>query len=360
MRDSAHPPVRSYGDFLRWVALGFAGVLLVAALTAAWLLRGVEAYADAHRDRILPGVTIAGVDVAGMTHDEALEAVHAELAGALDRELTVTWEGESWTTTPRELGSSSDAEGAVAQALEASGDVPWTTLAMMRYGERELPLAEDVALTHDPREVVAFVSAIAEGIDAEPRDAAIDASTGWVELVPHEVGYRTDVTTSAERLLAALERGEEEAPLEVTVLRPEVTTDAFSQVILVRQREHRVYLYEHGEIVGDWPVAVGTAGYATPTGVHHVTLKRHMPTWVNPAPNGWGAHMPARIGPGRHNPLGVRAINWSVGAIRFHGTENLRSIGTDASKGCVRFTNDDVVEFYDLVREGAAIVSIRA
>jgi L,D-transpeptidase ErfK/SrfK len=68
--------------------------------------------------------------------------------------------------------------------------------------------------------------------------------------------------------------------------------------------------------------------------------------------------MPAVIPPGPDNPLGLRAINWTAPAIRFHGTSALSSIGTAASHGCVRMTNEGVIEMYDLVEEGSPIVSI--
>ena len=116
-------------------------------------------------------------------------------------------------------------------------------------------------------------------------------------------------------------------------------------------------------MVRTWPVAVGTGGSPTPTGTFTVGAKRFEPTWVNPARDRWGADLPARIGPGPDNPLGLRALNWNrVGGgdtlIRFHGTPNEDSIGEAASNGCVRMFNDDVIELYDLVPSGAMIISI--
>jgi hypothetical protein len=88
-----------------------------------------------------------------------------------------------------------------------------------------------------------------------------------------------------------------------------------------------------------------------------IVEKRYMPTWVNPAPDGWGAGMPASIGPGLSNPLGLRALNWSADGIRFHGTTATYSLGYNASHGCVRMANEDVIELYDLVDVGTPIVS---
>ncbi len=67
--------------------------------------------------------------------------------------------------------------------------------------------------------------------------------------------------------------------------------------------------------------------------------------------------MPESIPPGPGNPLGLRAINWSAPAIRFHGTSATYSLGFNAPHGCVRMANSDVIELYDLIEVGTPIVS---
>lgn len=149
-------------------------------------------------------------------------------------------------------------------------------------------------------------------------------------------------------------------PDAVAAAMTELATMAdLDQVVYLDQSEHTVSLYTQGELAGEWVVATGTSGFPTPTGEYFVELKRENPTWGNPSPNGWGANLPAFIGPGPNNPLGVSAINWGgVDNIRFHGTNQEWSLGTDASHGCVRMANDDVVQLFDLVQVGARIISV--
>jgi lipoprotein-anchoring transpeptidase ErfK/SrfK len=120
-------------------------------------------------------------------------------------------------------------------------------------------------------------------------------------------------------------------------------------------------LQNRNEFVGLFPATGDACEPALGTGSTE-SVKRFEPTWYNPAPNGWGSDMPAVIGPGPDNPLGLRALNWNRGGadtlIRFHGTPNESSIGEAASRGCVRMFNSDVIELYDLVPSGTAIVSI--
>ena len=64
-----------------------AGVLVLAAGSAAF---AAYRYEQSRADRILPGVTVAGVDVGGMTRGDALRAVRAGAASHLDGPITVT------------------------------------------------------------------------------------------------------------------------------------------------------------------------------------------------------------------------------------------------------------------------------
>lgn len=353
-------PAPSPRRLLRWTVRGLVLLLLGLLSTAGVLGYGTWAFAEQHEGRILPGAVIAGVDVGGLTHDQAVRAVDAALADHLAERVAIIHGEERWEISRAALGASTDAEEHVAAALALSSGSEWAELLRMRWNGHLLDFSAEVAISEVSEAARDFVQEVAASVHTDARDAAIEWETGWVNFHHGVTGVHVDVDGTVGDLLAAFSEGGGEVDLRTVAVEPEVTTEDFRQVLLLRQSEHRLYLYQHGEITHSWPVAVGAraSGYPTPRGVFHVTLKRHMPTWVNPAPNGWGRGMPAQIGPGPTNPLGVRALNWNASAIRFHGTANVNSIGQNASKGCVRLTNADVVELYDLVEIGATIISI--
>lgn len=357
--DEPDPPSPSRGRRTwLWATVAVMGL---AGLTAGGVVGyGTATYASDFDGRILPSSVVAGVELGGLTAEEALAAVEDEIAPELDRTVTVRWGMREWSTTPAELGSVSDAEDAVAAAVESSANPSWLQYVRMRWFGEELAFAHDVTVTHSADDAREFVDEIAEEINVDPVDATLDFTTGWVQFSRSRDGRVVDTHGGGDALYEALADGSDAVALATHPLPAEVTRASFDQVLLVRQLEHKLYLYQDGEITHSWNVAVGTGDHPTPVGQYTVTARRNMPTWVNPSPTGWGSDMPARIPPGVNNPLGVRAINWDAPAIRFHGTANVDSIGTDASKGCVRLTNDDVVQLYDLIREGASIVSVRA
>lgn len=357
---SPEPPTEraGRGRVLLWTTVVVVGAAAVGAGIVVGY--GTATYGDSYDGRILPTSVVAGVELDGLTEQEALAAVEAAIEPEMERTIRIRGDGRTWSVTPAELGSTSDAEEAVGEAVATSADPGWLDYARMRWLGQELSFDRDVTVTHSVEGARAYVDDLAEELNLAPVDASLDYSTGWVTIVEGTDGRVVDTEATADALFEAVTAGEDSIDLVVHATAPAVPTSAYDQVLLLRQLEHKLYLYEDGEITHTWNVAVGTGDHPTPLGQYEVTLKRYMPTWINPSPNGWGANMPARIGPGVNNPLGVRALNWNAPAIRFHGTANVSSIGTDASKGCVRLTNSDVVQLYDLVDEGAAIVSVRA
>ena len=273
------------------------------------------------------------------------DASEAAITAALDRPVAVVFEDRTFEVTPREAGARYDGEVVIADSLAAPDRDP------------------EVALTVTPEDLTGIVTTIAGEVDVAAASATGSYSGGRVQVAPGQVGRSVSRATTRELLATALVEGGDTVELPVEPVQPAVTSANFDTTLVVRQSDRLVELHRGGEVLRSWPVAVGTGGSPTPTGTFTVGAKRFEPTWVNPAQDRWGADLPARVGPGPDNPLGLRALNWNrVGGgdtlIRFHGTPNEDSIGEAASNGCVRMFNEDVIELYDLVPSGAMIISV--
>lgn len=131
--------------------------------------------------------------------------------------------------------------------------------------------------------------------------------------------------------------------------KPTSTLDKTSLVIKLSQR--RVYVYQDDNVKGSYPIAVGKAGWETPTGRYQVIDMRRHPAWEHP----WNGKI---IPPGRDNPLGVRWIAfWTDGRnfIGFHGTPDESLVGQAVSHGCIRMRNKDVLALYAQVKIGTPV-----
>ena len=70
--------------------------------------------------------------------------------------------------------------------------------------------------------------------------------------------------------------------------------------------------------------------------------------------------VPNYVGPGPQNPMGARAMYLYEGKkdtlYRIHGTNQPEYIGEAISSGCIRMTNEDVIDLYNRVKPGAVVV----
>lgn len=97
------------------------------------------------------------------------------------------------------------------------------------------------------------------------------------------------------------------------------------------------------------------------TGTEIISRKAHWPEWRPPAEmiareRKKGRILPAMMAGGEANPLGARALYLGSTLYRIHGTNAPWTIGTQASSGCIRMRNQDVIELYDMVGVGTKVV----
>ena len=118
------------------------------------------------------------------------------------------------------------------------------------------------------------------------------------------------------------------------------------------------YLYL---VLGDgkalrYGIGVGREGF-TWSGVERVTRMLEWPDWTPPdemivrQP-----YLPRFMAGGETNPLGARALYLGNTVYRIHGTNQPSTIGTFVSSGCIRLTNEDVMDLYRRVRVGTRVL----
>jgi lipoprotein-anchoring transpeptidase ErfK/SrfK len=105
---------------------------------------------------------------------------------------------------------------------------------------------------------------------------------------------------------------------------------------------------------------VGEDGQAW-SGVATVGRKEEWPGWT-PTPDQKRrlGPLPAHTPGGAANPMGSRAMYLYAGGkdtlYRIHGTNQPEYIGQAISSGCIRLTNEDMIDLYNRVKTGALVV----
>jgi len=126
----------------------------------------------------------------------------------------------------------------------------------------------------------------------------------------------------------------------------------------VAEQVSHLISYRGAKLVKSYPCAPGRPAYPTPTGNFHIQSKQANASWINPG-DAWAASMPAVIGPGPSNPMGVRKIGINYPGVFMHGVPGgeFGSIGTHASHGCMRMFPSDVLDLYGRVKIGDPVTS---
>ncbi|HVM11468.1 MAG TPA: L,D-transpeptidase/peptidoglycan binding protein [Actinomycetota bacterium] len=338
------------------------GRILLSLTVALSLLGGGAAVAAYRYDqatvgRVMPGVSVEGVDLSEMTRPQALSALSEVADRELDRVIEVQAAGKTWEVTPAELGGTADVEAKVDAALALSDGFSWPSRVFRRMLDRPLEREADLSYSFDQAQVERFVDVIAKQVKVSPRDPEIAiGEDGDLVLAKAKRGRRLQVKAAREAIASALEDGTSSVELPMRKVAPK--EKELGQTIVVRISENKLYLYRGLELRKTYRVATGAPGYPTPKGTWTIWHKAKNPTWTNPAPDGWGANMPKTIPGGPNNPLGTRALYLDAPGIRIHGTSNVGSIGTYASHGCIRMTMPEVEELYEMIEIGTKVLII--
>ena len=135
---------------------------------------------------------------------------------------------------------------------------------------------------------------------------------------------------------------------------PKVTPtipQAIQVEVRVKLETRQVELYKAGELVEQYPAAIGKDEWQTPEGVFEVLQMQQDPAWQHPITH-------EIVAPGPDNPLGTHWIGfWSDGTnqLGFHGTNQEDLIGQAVSHGCIRMRNQDIQKLYNSVTLGTLV-----
>jgi len=128
--------------------------------------------------------------------------------------------------------------------------------------------------------------------------------------------------------------------------------------IIIRTHDRMLYFYDPKTGIQKFSIAVGREGRKW-SGETSVSRKVLLPKWVPPpAVRKDNPGLPAIVGPGPDNPLGAAVLVLGDGTYGIHGNNNPAMIGTDASYGCFRMYNADILFLFKEVSIGTKVTVV--
>jgi lipoprotein-anchoring transpeptidase ErfK/SrfK len=335
-----------------------AGSFIVVAIAVLALFGGalgLYAYDSSRDDLIAEGVTVADIDVGGMRADEAREVLRQEVSAPLERPVEISYGRRRFELTPERAKVRTDLGGMVDEAVRLSreGNLisrTWRDLT----GARE---AADVEprVSYSRGAVRRLVRRLAARIDRPAQDAKVSFSTGSLGHTEARTGRELKAGSLRRKIGVALQEpvGERTIKAPVKVTKPKVTSEELADrhpvVLTVDRGSFTLRIFKRLKLRKSYRIAVGQAGLETPAGLYHIQNKGVNVPW-NVPDKAWAGPLAGKTIPGGapDNPLKARWMGIYDGA-GIHGTDDVGSLGSAASHGCIRMAIPDVKELYSQV-----------
>jgi lipoprotein-anchoring transpeptidase ErfK/SrfK len=135
--------------------------------------------------------------------------------------------------------------------------------------------------------------------------------------------------------------------------------EAAGTIVIDSDARYLYYTLPQGKAIR-YGVTVGEEALAW-SGVAKVGRKEEWPSWTPTAEiHQRISGLPDFVSGGPQNPLGARAMYMFEGSrdtlYRIHGTNQPEYIGQAISSGCIRMTNEDVIDLFNRVKVGTPVV----
>ncbi|MGI8659747.1 MAG: L,D-transpeptidase family protein [Thermoleophilaceae bacterium] len=332
----------------------FIAALLVLLLAGAG---GVYAYDRSNQDTIAAGVTVAGVDVGGLTSEQARAKVRRQVAAPLQRPVVVQRAGKRFRLSPEDANVRADVGGMVAEALEASREGNLVTRTYRDATGAEENEQVRVRVSYSEQAADALVKRVSQRVARPARDAELEFPS--LERVSEQDGIEVRRAALARRVETALTSEDRSAEVPVKVVKAKVTkadlVEKYPTVLVLDRASFTLRHYENLELQKEYTVAIGAVGFDTPVGTYNIENKAIDPAWSVPNSD-WAGSLAGTVVPGgvAENPLKARWMGIYDGA-GIHGTDEVSTLGSAASHGCVRMSVPDVTELYDQVEVSTPI-----
>ncbi len=131
-------------------------------------------------------------------------------------------------------------------------------------------------------------------------------------------------------------------------------------IVVDSDARYLYYVLPEGKAIR-YGIAVGEEALAF-SGIAKVGRMAEWPSWTptQNIKNRLGPGIPNHMPGGPDNPLGSRALylfaNGKDTLFRIHGTNQPEFIGSAVSSGCIRMTNEDIIDLYNRTKMGAIVV----
>ena len=226
-------------------ALCVLAVVIVAGTAGFLVWSGQKAAEEAAREReaeisalidtdtFYHGIVVDGIDLGGMTMDEAREAVQsAESSARGDFAVTMTYGDQSFTVTQDDVDFSFDTDAVLEEAYQYGRDGDREERYAKVSALAETPVTFEVSADMESGALRSKLEELTAPLNTEPKDASVvsfNAETEQFEFSEGVNGVTVDLDALTEQVTSAIENGVATVEIPVTETPCSLTADDLRQ-----------------------------------------------------------------------------------------------------------------------------------
>ena len=190
------------------------GVLVIAGLLVLWML-GVSLL---FMNRILPGVSLNGTSLAGLTEAQAVRVISTSYSFPQTGHILLQADQNSWLVNPDQLGVYLDAESSAKEALAVGRADPLDLYEATLFGYSTSP-----TFIFDQRVALQYLNGLASQLNQPVKEASLSIDNAQVTIIQGQPGRVLDIATSLQTLSQQITRMQDGiVQLTVSEVQPKV------------------------------------------------------------------------------------------------------------------------------------------
>jgi len=179
-----------------WLAYTLLAISIGFVLAAMIFLSLVLALEIDHRDQVYTGVSMAGIDLSGMTLEEAETALTGRINYQSNGKILLVDGTRSWLASPADLGFFMDLEGSARLAFQVGREhgVPINLVRQFQAWDNGIEVSP-IAI-YDQRKAHAYLQSIAQQLDIPVIEANLSLDGTQVVVNSGQVGRKLDIEST--------------------------------------------------------------------------------------------------------------------------------------------------------------------
>ena len=191
--------------------LFFFGIMILLSGSVSYGL--IFKMQPAEATKVPAGVFVQGVDLSNLEKEQARQRIKEIEQDLLNKKVSFTYEGQSWSKPLKELGLVIDVEDMLNQAMEDNDSLVWRVKTYLQPVEKNINLS----VTMDKSQITSMLTALAQTIERPAVDAKFFVDDhGQVVMLPDQTGLKVNIEQIETDLLQMdLSQPELQIPLSI-------------------------------------------------------------------------------------------------------------------------------------------------